>query len=127
MKGFSIIKIFFLFGLVEFCLGNLQSNQLFATWKLKSIDKEDSRRNIYEEVENLNGEYSGYKFLPKGKLIVKQNKSWCPAGETKMNYEIVEGKWKMINDSLISLIHPRFGRSIEDNFFCKRKRFDTKV
>ena len=114
MKTSLIIKTLFLFGLIEFCLPNLQSEKLLTTWKLKAIDKEDSRRYIYEEVENLNGEYSGYQFFPNGKLIVKQSKSWCPVGETKINYEIVKGKWKMINDSLITLIHPRYGSPIED-------------
>lgn len=96
MKTSLIIKIILLFGLFQFSFGDLQSEKLFNTWKLKSIDKEDSRRYVYEKVENLSGEYSGYTFLPNGKLIVKQSKSWCPVGETKINYEIVEGKWKMI-------------------------------
>jgi hypothetical protein len=114
MKILSIIKILFFLGLTKFCFVDAQSNLLFKTWTFKSIDKEDSRRYLYENAENLEGEHFGYTFFPNGKLIVKQSSSWCPVGETKIKFEVVEGKWEMINDSMISLKHHRYGNQIED-------------
>ena len=113
MKIVSIIKIFLFIGLIKFYFVDFQSNLLFKTWRFKAIDKEDTRRYIYENAQNLNGEYSGYTFFPNGKLTVKQTIHSCPVGE-KLEFEIVEGKWKMINDTLISLQHLRFGKPMED-------------
>ncbi|MEL1243106.1 hypothetical protein AAEO56_02435 [Flavobacterium sp. DGU11] len=55
----------------------------------------------------------GYKFGKNGVLTVKQNSGWC--GTSPIDYEIVEGTWKVVNDSVIHVEHKYWGGTISED------------
>jgi hypothetical protein len=64
---------------------------------------------FHYKVSDSIGKSPGYRFWKSGKLKVCQNISWCPVGNSKIIYETVDGKWKMVKDSIIQFEHKRFG------------------
>lgn len=54
---------------------------------------------------------SCYLFLPDGNAKIRQNVSWCGtmAPDAKMEFETVEGKWSLTQDSILVIEHIQFG------------------
>lgn len=102
--------------IVALCSATTRNEELFKTWKFKKINPNDSRELIFEVADDLNHEGPGYVFYRNGKLKVKQSRGWCPSGETQIEYQIVEGRWKMVNDTVVELIHKKY-----DSEFQERK------
>lgn len=96
-----------------------KTESLLGAWRLSSIDKKDNRYCIYEKVKQLDDNSFGLQFLPKGKLRVCQSKSWCPVGETSINFETIEGSWSMLNDSVVQLQYPHFDSQVKDSRIVK--------
>ncbi|MEN9336280.1 MAG: hypothetical protein RLZZ500_1267 [Bacteroidota bacterium] len=102
-------------------------SQLLGAWKFSAMDSQDKRCFIYKKVADLSGDYFGYQILPNGKLIVKQSTSWCPVGETKITYEVVEGNWQLIHDTILEFTHQRYGEPLIDRRIIKNVDAKTVV
>ena len=71
------------------------------TWVLSKFDIKNFKERTYKSAKEFQNNY-GLQFMPNGKLVLKENITWCPSGNDKINFEIINGKWKRISDSVIT-------------------------
>lgn len=67
----------------------------------------------FKSTANINAEEPTYQFKSGGRLTVKQNSSYCA---TEPYYEIVDGTWNSISDSVIRLEYPYWGGTLINDF-----------
>ena len=71
---------------------------LIGTW---SFNDYQDNSTIYQRSKELNDNYPGYIFLSDGSLIERKNAGWC--GTPPVSYSNYDGKWSIINDTLIEV------------------------
>lgn len=89
-------------------LSNFEVNLIGKCWEISKVETVGYPIYHYKVIDSI-GKSPSYKFLKSGKLVVCQNVSWCPVGNSKIVYETVKGKWKIVNDSILQLEHKRYG------------------
>jgi len=57
--------------------------------------------DIYMKVKDVPHDKGSFDFRENGVLMVKQNSGWC--GTPPIHYQTVEGKWEVVNDSVVRL------------------------
>lgn len=75
--------------------------------KIWIIKKYEDSVITYKSLANMPGDSGVYQFKSGGRLTVKQNSSWC--GTEPIHYEMVNGTWNTIADSVIRLEYPYWG------------------
>lgn len=73
-------------------------------WVLSKFNIQKHKEISYSSSKEFKESFC-YQFMKNKKLIVKQSNGKCMVGESKIDYEVVEGKWARISDSIISISH----------------------
>ncbi|AWA31078.1 hypothetical protein HYN48_13830 [Flavobacterium magnum] len=90
---------------------------LERTWVFKSYDSKSQTFSYYQR-SKFSKSKPGIQFIKEGKLKVKQSTGNCGTifpGE-KIDYEIVDGTWEKLTDSIIVLKHPLWDKNYTEKF-----------
>ena len=95
----SILAVFTVLLLISFS----NSNEDISLEKIWVFDSCDNYSCTYINKKEFDKYRIGYEFKKDGIIKVRQNMGSC--GTPPIYYEIVEGKWNMASDSIITIVH----------------------
>lgn len=81
------------------------ADALIGSWGFVSHDSETGI-SVYERIDTLDGQRSGYGFEPGGVLLVRTS-GWC--GTPPLSYSNLEGTWRAESEHRLMLDYPARG------------------
>src|SRR5687768_11564169 len=76
-------------------------NYLYQNWRWMRWEATSNQQLTYNPSSEFGNSY-GYQFRKDGTVSICRGISYCPAG-MNFDFEVVDGNWKMVEDSIISL------------------------